>query len=119
MTRVRVMYWKEIPVQVQAEDGDRVVSAPLDERFQRGVDAVAMFDGSAGGDEYLMAWEWGEYSDADGEAGEAAATLAALYNARFPRDFVARIRKLHQTDERDPRPGAADHWLRGDVEASS
>ncbi len=113
------MYWKEIPVQVQAEDGARVVSVQLDDRFQRGVDAVAMFDGSAGGDEYLMAWDWGEYSDADGGVEEAAAALAALYNSRFPHDFVTRIRQLHLTGDRDPRPGAADHWLRGDVEASS
>ena len=112
------MYWKEIPVQVQAEDGARVVSVQLDDRFQRGVDAVAMFDGSAGGDEYLMAWDWGEYSDADGGVEEAAAALAALYNSRFPHDFVTRIRQLHQTGYRDPRPGAADHWLRGDLEAS-
>ena len=106
------MYWKEIPVQVQAEDGASVVSAPLDDRFQRGVDAVAMFDGSAGGDEYLMAWEWGESSDTDSEADEAAATLAALYNSRFPIDFVARIRRLIDAGQRDPRPGAVDHWLR-------
>ena len=112
------MYWKEIPVQVQAEDGARVVSVQLDDRFQRGVDAVAMFDGSAGGDEYLMAWDWGEYFDADGSAEEAATALAALYNARFPHDFVTRIRQLHQMGGRDPRPGAANHWLRGDVEAS-
>ena len=73
------MYWKEIPVQVQAEDAVGAVSVQLDERFQRGVDAVAMLDGSAGGDEYLMAWEWGEYSDADDdEADGAAAVLAAM-----------------------------------------
>ena len=108
------MYWKEIPVQVQAEDAERIVSVPLDARFQRGVDAVAMLDGSAGGDEYLMAWDWGEYSDADGDADEAAAALAALYNCRFPQDFVARIRRLIEAGERDPRPGAADHWLQRD-----
>ena len=107
------MYWKEIPVQVQAEDGSRVVSAPLDDRFQRGVDAVAMLDGSAGGDEYLMAWEWGEYTEVDRGAEEAAAALAAMYNERFPQDFVAKIRHLEQTGARDPRPGAADHWLSG------
>ncbi len=106
------MYWKEIPVQVQAEDTDGVVSVKLDDRFQRGVDAIAMLDGSAGGDEYLMAWEWGEFSDVDCGVEEAAAALAAMYNERFPQDFVARIRKLHQADERDPRPGTADHWLR-------
>ena len=108
------MYWKEIPVQVQAEDGARVVSVPLEDRFQRGVDAVAMLDGSAGGDEYLIAWEWGEYSDADGTPEDVAAAVSTIYNSRFPQDFVTRIRYQIETGERDPHPGAADHWLRSD-----
>ena len=105
------MYWKEIPVQVQAQDGPDVVSVQLDDRFQRGVDAIAMLDGSAGGDAYLDGWQWGEFADADGDARQAAETLAQRYNSRFPSDFAARIRRLHQAGERDPRPGAADHWL--------
>ena len=108
------MYWKEIPVQVQAEDGGQEVSVPLDDRFQRGVDAVAMLDGSAGGNDYLMAWEWGDFKEADGDPDRAAATVAELYNTRFPQDFVARIRRLLEADERDARPGAVDHWLRGE-----
>ena len=76
MARVRKMYWKEIPVQVQAEDASGQVSKPLDDRFQQGVDSISMFDGSAGTDDYLNAWEWGDYEDAEGSA-EAAAALAA------------------------------------------
>ena len=59
MAKVRVMYWKEIPVQVQAANGPEQVSKPLDERFQQGADAISMFDGSAGTDDYLMAWNLG------------------------------------------------------------
>ena len=110
MTQIRIMYWKEIPVQVQARDDDGVVSRQLDPRFQQGVDAVALFDGSAGADEYLMAWEWGEYTDAEGSATEAADALAARLNDNFPDDFVARIRDLHRQGRRDPTPGAIDHW---------
>ena len=54
------MYWKEIPVQVQALDDSGVVSRQLDDRFQEGVDAISMLDGSSGSDEYLDAWEWGD-----------------------------------------------------------
>ena len=110
MTQVRIMYWKEIPVQVQARDDSGVVSRQLDPRFQQGVDAISMFDGSAGADEYLMAWEWAEYTDAEGTATEAADALAARLNDNFPEDFVARIRDLHRQDRRDPTPGAIDHW---------
>ena len=55
MAKVRVMYWKEIPVQVQAEDDTGQVSKPLHNRFQQGLDTISMFDGTSGSDDYLMA----------------------------------------------------------------
>ena len=112
MAKVRTMYWKEIPVQVQALDDSGAVSRQLDDRFQEGVDAISMLDGSSGSDEYLDAWEWGEYAEVEGPAAEAAAALAERLNAGFPQDFVARIRDLHRTGDRNPRPGTADHWMR-------
>ena len=105
------MYWKEIPVQIQAEDESGPVSLPLDDRFQQGVDAVSMFDGSGGGDDYLMAWEWGPYTEVDGPAKEAAASVAERFNSGFPEDMVSRIRELHRSGSRDPRPGAVDDWI--------
>ncbi len=110
MAKVRMMYWKEVPVQVKAEDESDTVSLPLEDRFQQGADAISMFDGSAGSDEYLMAWNWGEYMEFDGSAQQAAETLARSYNEGFPKDFVARIRDLHRAGKRDPQPGAIDHW---------
>ena len=104
------MYWKEIPVQVQARDESEAVSRQLDPRFQQGVDAISMMDGSAGADDYLMAWEWGEFEDAEGSASEAAEAAAARLNENFPDDFVSRIRDLHRDGRRDPTPGAVDHW---------
>ena len=98
-------------MQVQAEDESGQVSMQFDERFQQGVDAISMFDGSGGTDDYLMAWEWGEYSESEGTPREAAEAVAKRYNAGFPTDFVSRIRKLHVSGERDPRPGALDGWL--------
>ena len=86
------MYWQEVPVQVQ------------------GVDAISMVDGSSGTHAYLEAWEWGEYRDVEGSAEEAVSALAERLNEGFPRDFVARVRDPHLSGERDPRPGAVDHW---------
>ena len=111
MAKVRVMYWKEIPVQAQARDESGAVSRQLDARFQEGVDAVAMFDGSMGTDDYLMAWEWGEWVEAPGSAAEAADAAAARLNDGFPQHFVARIRDMHREGRRDPTPGAVDHWI--------
>ncbi len=111
MAKVRIMYWKEIPVQVQAQDDSGTVSRQLDPRFQEGVDAIAMFDGSAGTDDYLMAWEWGEFHEVDGSAEAAADETVENLNSTFPDDFVARIRDLEREGQRDPTPGAIDNWI--------
>jgi hypothetical protein len=109
MTRVRVMYWKEIPVQVQAEDADGRVSRPLEDRFQKAADAVAMKDGSEGTDEYLDSWEFGPYEEVEGPAAESAdALVAKLQN--MPTNFVRRILKMQEDGTRVPTPGAIDDW---------
>ena len=41
MAKVRVMYWKEVPVQIQASDDKGTVSVLLDDRFQEAADALA------------------------------------------------------------------------------
>ena len=112
LAKVRIMYWKEIPVQVQAQDGAGMVSRQLDPRFQEGVDAVAMFDGSAGTDDYLMAWEWGQFEEMEGSAEAVADSTVERLNSGFPDDFVARIRDLQREGRRDPTPGAIDHWIK-------
>ncbi len=111
MARVRVMYWKEIPVQVQAHDEAGVVSKLLDNRFQQAVDAVAMFDGSAGSDAYLSAWEWGEYKAESGSAREAAERVSARYDEQFPRDIIGVIRSAVKAERRNPMAGTLDHLM--------
>lgn len=113
MTRVRIMYWKEVPVQVQAEDESGEVSVQLDDRFQQGADTVAMFDRSYGADEYLMGWQWGEYTEENGTAQEVLSRIVDRFNTRFPEDFSERIRESHEAGKRDPTPGAIDHWIEG------
>ena len=114
VAKVRIMYWNEIPVQVQATDESGQVSRPLEARFQQGVDAISMFDGSGGTDDYLMGWEWFDHAEVEGEAGQVADEVAERFNKGFPGDFVSRIRDLHTSGRRDPRPGAVDHWIETD-----
>ena len=109
MARVRVMYWKEIPVQIQGEDDNGRVSRQLDDRFQKAVDAVAMKDGSEGTDEYLDAWEFGTYEEMDGSATEMAEVVAVRLE-EMPADFLKTILKMQKDGSRNPTPGAIDHW---------
>lgn len=97
-------------MQVQVEDQSGRVSMPLDDRFQEGVDAISMFDGSGSTDDYLTSWEWGQYIESEGSGADVAGQVAARFNQGFPSDFVARVRELHRTGRSDPRAGAADHW---------
>ena len=114
MVRVRVMYWKEIPVQVQAEDADGKVSRQLDDRFQHAADHVAMVDGSMGSDEYLDGWGFGPYEDGDGTATSAAEAVAVRLE-QMPVDFTNKIIDMHKDGTRDPVPGAIDHWALGEA----
>ena len=110
-SKISVLYWKEIPVQIKAENPNATVSLPLDSRFQEAADAVAMMDGSYGSDEYLDAWQWGQESDAELDPADAAKELADRINNGMPTDFVARIRDLDQNGKRNPNPGAIDRWV--------
>jgi hypothetical protein len=103
------MYWKEIPVQVQAEDEDGRVSRQLDDRFQKAADAVAMKDGSQGTDEYLDAWEFGPYQEREGSAVDTAEAIA-IHLEQMPTNFILRILKMQSDGTRTPIPGAIDHW---------
>ena len=110
-TTIRILYWKEIPVQVEADDGSSRATRQLDSRFQEAADAIAMFDGSFGSDAYLDAWEWRGYSTS-GEVPDAAVEqVVAKFNDGMPSNFLARIRDAHTAGTRDASPGAINHWL--------
>src|SRR5713226_7635643 len=53
------MYWKHIPSQVKAWEGDAQVKRMMPDRFQVAIDAYAMKDGSTDMDAYLDGWRWG------------------------------------------------------------
>ena len=111
-SRVSILYWKEIPIQIKAENDETTVSIQLDSRFQEAADAVAMMDGSYGSDAYLDAWEWGDETESDLDLQPAAQRIADLLNRGMPHDFVARIRDLHDAGQRVEKPGAIDDWVK-------
>ena len=110
-SRLSILYWKEIPVQVKAENEETAVSLPLDHRFQEAADAVAMMDGSYGSDAYLDAWQWGDPRESDLDPQPAADWLAEWFNNGMPANLTARIRDLHNAGDRVEKPGAIDHWV--------
>ena len=107
---LRIMYWKEIPVQIQAKDTSSTVSRQLEERFQKAIDSIAMYDGSAGSDEYLNYWGYGDYKEINKDLNSALDYYEEKYNS-MPQDFVKKIVKTIDNNSQDESHGAIDHWL--------
>ena len=66
MAKYQVMYWKHIPSQVKAWDGDEQAKAMLPDYFQAAIDAYAMKEGSTDMDAYLEGWRWGDVAERPG-----------------------------------------------------
>ncbi|PZC45722.1 MAG: hypothetical protein DK302_000496 [Chloroflexi bacterium] len=110
-TKIRILYWKEIPIQIQTQDKSEKISILLNPCFQEAVDSIAMLEGSYGTDDYLDGWQWSEEVQVEGHAKGTAKKTQEYYNNGFPTDLVSRLRDLHREEKRDPSPGAIDHWF--------
>lgn len=89
MPRVTIIYWRDIPSQVIAEEGRgrnrKQAKVELPKRFLQAVDAAAMAGGATDSDAYLAEWRKGEAvacgDDLQAEAEAVADRLIADYPA--------------------------------------
>jgi len=82
MARVRIMYWKEIPYGVRAQDDSGQVTRQLPVEFQEAIDNAAMLSGDTSAEDYQSKFRWGPAEERPGTAAEAAdAEVAALISA--------------------------------------
>ena len=89
MATYHVLYWKDIPSVVEANDGGDSVKRQLSDRFQVLIDAAAMRLGLAGTDEYLDQWEHGDEQERPGTAPDVADAVVKELEDRFA-EFRAR-----------------------------
>jgi Virulence factor len=85
LAKYQVMYWKHIPSQVKAWDGDVEVKRMLPDYFQAAIDAYAMKDGSTDMDAYLEGWQWSPVEDRDGTPHEVIDVVIEELTAANPR----------------------------------
>lgn len=88
MASYQVMFWKHIPSQVKAWEGETHVKRMLPDRFQAAIDAYAMKDGSTDMDAYLDGWQWGPVQERNGSPEEVAAAVIAELDASNPRSRI-------------------------------
>ncbi len=70
MTKVQIIYWRDIPVQVRVRNGRNRQTEPLSPRFQKTVNRAAFRAKAITGDAYLEEWRLSEWQDWEGEPEE-------------------------------------------------
>ena len=82
MATYRILYWQDIPSQVQASDGFDEVTVPLAPRFMERIDQMAARHGLQASDDYLAAWRWSDEAERAGTPQEVADAVRAELEAR-------------------------------------
>jgi hypothetical protein len=96
LARYQIMYWKDIPAQVKAQDETGTEKAALPPRFQEAIDAAAMADGSTGTDDYMAGWAWGPHQERPGAAKEVVEAVAAELDMDYPKDRLVTMILEHK-----------------------
>lgn len=91
MATYRIIYWKEFPAQVNAEDETGTVKLKLSARFHEAIDAAAMAEGSADSEAYLVGWEWGADQERPGSAHEVAEAVIGELEQEYPKSRLAEM----------------------------
>jgi hypothetical protein len=83
-TTYKVLFWKDIPSMIEAEDttGD-VIMESMGERFEVLIDAKAMALGIKGGDAYTDAFLYGDESELPGDAESVVGQLKQKFESEF------------------------------------
>ena len=83
MATYQIVYWQDIPSQVDARDGAKSHKEMLSQRFQELIDVVAMKKKITQSDDYINGWSKGEKTERMGTAAEVATAVARELEARF------------------------------------
>ena len=95
MAQITILYWRDIPAQVIAENGRgrrrEQSKIELHRRFAIAIDEAAMRGGAESTDDYLADWRKGEPADCSDDLATEAQSLAEQLEADYP---SARVKGL-------------------------
>jgi hypothetical protein len=93
MASYQVLYWQEIPSQVDARDAGKAHKEKLSQRFQELIDVVATKRNIVQSDAYINGWSKGEKSERPGTALEVAKGVASELEAQYESIRAAALAK--------------------------
>jgi hypothetical protein len=85
MAQYQVLFWKHIPSQVMAWEGEARAKRMLPDYFQAAIDSYAMKDGSTEMDAYLEGWHRGPVEDRDGSPEDVIDSVVEELTTANPR----------------------------------
>ena len=95
MASLTVIYWRDIPAQVVAEEGRgrkrQQAKIELPQRFAIAIDAAAMRDGADSTDDYLAEWRKSDPVSCGDDLEAEAKAKAAQLEAEYPQNRVAKL----------------------------
>ncbi len=91
MAQIQILYWRDIPAQVIAQQGRKKAKRVLTERFEKAIDRAAMRSGNRDADAYLAEWRRGERKPCGDDLEAEAAAAAALLEESFTDDRLAKL----------------------------
>src|SRR5438876_6933877 len=83
MATYQILYWQEIPSQVDAREAGKSHKEMLSKRFQELIDMIATKRNLTESDDYIAGWSKGEKVERPGSAIEVAKVVAAELEAKF------------------------------------
>ena len=95
MATLTVIYWRDIPAQVVAEEGRgrrrEQAKIEMPRRFALAIDEAAMRDGADGTDDYLAEWRKSDPVSIDGDLNAAAEARAAELDEEYKKTVLAAL----------------------------
>jgi len=82
MATYKILYWRDVPTQIKAEDDMDDVTVMLDGKFMAHIDRLAAQLGLEAADDYLAQWKWSEEQEREGSAQEVAEALKVELEAK-------------------------------------
>lgn len=91
MATYQILYWQEIPSQVDARDAGKSHKEMLSQRFQELIDIVATKRNLTESDDYIAGWSKGDKAERAGSALDVAKVVAAELEAEFEKIRAAAL----------------------------
>lgn len=95
MANLTIIYWRDIPAQVVAEEGRgrkrQQAKIELPQRFAIAIDAAAMRDGADSTDDYLAEWRKSDPMPCSDDLDAEAKAMAAQLEQEYPQERVAKL----------------------------